>query len=174
MPRRKSHIIGLVLLLLIIVGWVFYVRPLKDRVADLHTSQSEKEVILIDLTKQADELKELSDSIPQDEAEKQRLLLNIPTSIEQYNLIQYFDSISRNYNLHFNNMNFIVSNDLTEEVGKIEITASFEGEKEDISDFFKVLEKSSRRIIVKSFQLRFDKDGNSVFDLQMEAYYQKV
>lgn len=174
MPRRKSHIVGLVLLLLVVIGWVFYVRPLKQKVTNLNTSQSEKEIILTDLTKQAAELTTLNDSLPQDEVEKQRLLLNIPTSLEQYNLIQYFDSVSRNYDLRFNNMNFTVSSDLTEEVGRIEITATFEGEKNDISDFFKVLEKSSRKILVKSFQLRFDKDGNSVFDLQMEAYYQKV
>lgn len=172
MARKKVRIFGFFLLALAIAGWVFYVKPVKTRIFELQEEMRKKTEEVATLESRLAELSLLEQELPQSDEERKRLLIAFPDTLNEDQIVQYFDTLGRRYSVTFGTLNFESGNELAPGISTLLISGSFEGEYVNLIKFLGAVEQSRRRIVVTSINAEVADAKASSFYLKMEAYYQ--
>lgn len=166
-----TQLLAIVLLLLMIVGSVFFILPLRDKIAEL---KAEKEVLaqeVATLDSKVLGLQALAETVSTSETTKQLLSAAVPSGYAQDELIVEVSEMANDLGFALNAVNF--SDTVSEEFGKaLSLNANFSGPYEELIAFLQKLETAKRLMRVLSLTLQRTDITNISFTLTVEAYYQ--
>ncbi|MFA6528427.1 MAG: type 4a pilus biogenesis protein PilO [Candidatus Gracilibacteria bacterium] len=174
---RKSstvlNLISMILLLVVIIGAVFYINPMKEQVTALSTELASKDTEVAELSARIAELETLRDEIGESGATEGKLLLQVPEGMDQSGIINDLNDLAIQAGIALNGMSFsAVDGDTSSVLG---VSASFDGDYDDLINFLETVEDNTRKIRVKSISVQLsEKDTvpHASFSLLMECYYQ--
>lgn len=168
---QLTQLLAIVLLLLMIVGSVFFILPLRDKIAEL---RGEKEVLaqeVATLDSKVLGLQALAETVSTSETTKQSLGAAVPSGYAQDALIVEFSEMANDLGFTLNAVNF--SDTVNEEFGKaLNLSANFSGPYEELIAFLQKIETAKRLMRVLSLTLQRTDITNITFTLTVEAYYQ--
>ncbi len=170
-PGQGSQLFAIVLLLLLIVGVLAFVLPMRGTVAELEVTKAAKADELQALQSELDALSTLASQVAESETTKQALLAAVPVGYSQDELILELSQMAQDSNFSLNAMNF--SQSVDENFGNtLSITANFSGSYDDLINFLQKLETAERLIRVTSLNVQLTSTSTVTFNLGLEAYYQ--
>lgn len=162
---------SVLLLILIVVGSVLFVLPMRDTIAELKITRDSVSDELQGLQSELESLEMLAEDVGKSEATKTALLSAVPSGYSQDALILELYEISDGLNFDLNAMNF--SGSVDQELGDvISVSANFSGSYDDLIDFLQKLENADRLMQVTSLSVQLTSTEDVVFNLNIEAYYQ--
>jgi len=178
-PSNKAPLIGALLIVMAIVGYVFYTSNLAAEVSVMKAAASSKSEEVKVLKAKLNGLEEAESELElTTEVKRLEILKSIPTSVRQDEIIRDLIEIAKNNDIELNSISF-AKNELDQEnIGKVKISASFEGNYQDLIVFLEGLERNGRLFKVDSIsvQLRkldFSDFARASFSLSIETYFQK-
>ncbi|MBU1019023.1 MAG: type 4a pilus biogenesis protein PilO [Patescibacteria group bacterium] len=167
------NLLSVVLLVAVVLGFVFYVNPLSQDVESLNADLEGKTAEVEDLIARVAELEGLSEELGASGVTEERLLLQVPEGESQDELLSDLADLAAEAGVDLNGVNF--SNVEGDNSGVINMSASFDGNYEDLIIFLEALEGNTRKIKVNSISVQLSEEGSGAhasFGLTMEAYYQ--
>lgn len=174
---RKSstflNLLSVVLLLIVIIAVVFYVNPMKEEASALSTQLVSKETSVSELMARVVELETLRDEIGESGATEGKLLLQVPSGMDQSGVIDDLNDLAVEAGVVLNGMSFSAIEG--GESGVLGVSASFDGDYEDLITFLQAVEDNTRKIRVKSISVQLSEEDSvphASFGLLMECYYQ--
>ncbi len=176
MNDSRPMIAGL-LLASVLLGALFYVRPLWDEVTQLSLGRDEKISTRDGIQNKINELMMLQQNLDlQSEVSLQTNLNAIPVGFEEDKLILHINALADESGVFMNGISFSIPSAVQPgEIGKVGINFSLTGSEGDLMTFLKKIESSSRKIVVKTIavQLGATDIGNRIsFNLSLETYFQ--
>jgi len=167
------NLLAVLFLVVTVVSVVSFINPMQAEVDSLQVQLDEKETQVVDLTSQIATLEVMRDELGSSGVSEEKLLLQVPYGVEQDQLIKDLSDLASEAGIELHGMSFsALEGDST---GSITISASFDGDYEDLIGFLDAVESNSRKLRVRSINVQLT-DENSVahanFSLLMEAYYQ--
>ena len=178
-PSAKGTMFGILLLVVAVAGYVFFARPLADELSVLETSlvvqNTALEKVKADMTKldEAEKSLELSTDI-----ERNVSLDQIPDKMQQDAVIRDLITIAENYEIDLKSISFSKGSGPNDNIGSLRISASFEGNYLDLTDFLEGLEQNDRLFKVESInvqisQLALSDIGRANFSLNIQTFFQQ-
>lgn len=168
---QSSQLLSILLLLLMIVGGVFLVLPMRDTIAELSTQRETATTELTALQTEYDALAALAEEVSKSQSTKDALMKAVPSGYAEDTLILDLAGMATEIGFKLNAMNFSAGSD--ENLGKtITVTANLTGTYDDLVDFLQKIESSERLMQVKSLNVQRTSATAIAFNLQIEAYYQ--
>lgn len=168
------NLLSVALLLAVVLGLLFFVNPMRTEIGLLETNLTEKELQVDDLSAKVAELEAIREEVGSSGISEDKLLTQVPEGVSQDELIVDLSEVSIAAGIELHGMSFsIVENE--EGVGVITVSASFDGDYEDLIGFLQAIEDSARKIKVKSINVQLSSEDDVAkanFSLLMEAYYQ--
>ncbi len=167
------NLLSVILLLIVIVAAVFYINPMKQDVSALAIQLESKEAQVSELMARVVELETLRDEIGKSGATEGKLLLQVPSGMDQSGIIADLNDLAAEAGVALNGMSFSAVEG--EESGVLWISASFDGDYEDLITFLQAVEDNPRKIRVKAISVQLSEEdavAHASFSLLMEAYYQ--
>ncbi|MBT3864512.1 hypothetical protein HOE67_03730 [Candidatus Peregrinibacteria bacterium] len=176
--KKILSLVGVILILGSVALYAFYTSSLSDEYDDakvsIETKTDEAEV----LSARIDVLKEAEGKMGlETEVQKKTLLDSIPVGLNQDDVIEDLVDIAASNDVVLHSVSFGKVKDLYEGVSALQISASFEGNYNDLIHFLKGIEGNARLFKVSSINVQVnyleELDLNRVsFSLSMNAYYQ--
>ncbi len=166
-------LLSVVLLLAVVLGVLFFINPMQAQIDDLSASLQTKETEVADLSAKIADLTAMQDELGVSGVSQEKLLLSVPEGAEQDELIKDLSGVANSAGVDLHGMSFsMIEGDVS---GVITISASFDGDYEDLMGFLEELEGNTRKINVKSISVQLSEEdavAKASFSLLMEAYYQ--
>ncbi|MEK7672644.1 MAG: type 4a pilus biogenesis protein PilO [Patescibacteria group bacterium] len=181
MFKTPSKIPTLVAMLLIVGSVAFYILYTKNISAELNTAQAnltDKTVELAEKTKQFDEISSAEESLDlTNEVARNDILKKVPSKMQQDQVITDIIDISEENGIKLASIGFSRSNSSDAKVSSLNVTASFEGNYLNLTDFLEAIEENARLFKVNSISVQINKlDLSDVerafFTLNIETFYQ--
>lgn len=175
---NKKPLIGVFLIVLAIAGYSFYTRSLADENSQLSADISSKTAELQALQTQIKTLKSAEDEYElSTEVERLESLKAIPLGLNQDEVINDLTEIAENYDITLHSISFGKGQVNSEGVASLRISASFEGNYLDLTDFLEGLEQNARLFVVDSIsvqvsQAEISNTERANFSLTIEAFFQ--
>lgn len=175
----KKTLIGIVLILVALVVYVFYVRPLSVSVGDLKDEVNSLQGELDVLSSQLATLDEAKDALGlSNEVEAFEVKKMIPSELQQDEVIRNIIEIAKVHDIELKSLGFGKGGTENAEVGSLRINSSFVGNYTDLVGFLEGLEQNSRLLKVNSISVQIDKLDllgfeRATFSLSMEAFFQE-
>ncbi|MEK7145832.1 MAG: type 4a pilus biogenesis protein PilO [Patescibacteria group bacterium] len=171
MKGQRSQLFALFLLILLVTGGIFFLKPLGVQVDDNRALLDTASAELQGLQAEYDDLKALADEVAKSEAKRDELLSAVPAGYDEDGLILEITGMATEAGFTVNAMNMALGND--QELGKtITVTANFEGTYEDLIGFLQKVENADRAFNVETINVQLTSTTEVVFNLSIEAYYQ--
>ena len=178
-PSAKGTMFGILLLVVAVAGYVFFARPLADELSVLETSlvvqNTALEKVKADMTKldEAEKSLELSTDI-----ERNVSLDQIPDKMQQDAVIRDLITIAENYEIDLKSISFSKGSGPNDNIGSLRISAIFEGNYLDLTDFLEGLEQNDRLFKVESInvqisQLALSDIERANFSLNIQTFFQQ-
>lgn len=177
-PKNTKNIISLLLVLAILVIYMYYIRPTRADLKDYRQNLIAAEQKLTDLQNKVAEVENLKSSITQNAAERQLLLAQVPTEVDQDGLIKDLNRLASSRGIELKNIGFSLGKvDPDTRVGVMTMSTGFEGTYQDLINLLADMEKNVRRMRVKNISVQVlevsrDVSANVTFTLAIESYYQ--
>ncbi|MDP4007957.1 MAG: type 4a pilus biogenesis protein PilO [Candidatus Peregrinibacteria bacterium] len=177
--QNKKNIISLILVLAILVVYMYYIQPSRGVLAQDTQNLVASEQKLNDLKNSVAELESLKASIPESAAQRQLLLAQVPTEVDQDGLIKDLNRLAQSRGIELKNIGFSLAKaDPNTKVGVITMSTGFEGTYQDLINLLADIEKNARRMRVKNISVQVlevsrDVSANVTFTLAIESYYQE-
>ncbi len=176
---NKSTLVGVFFVLLSIVIYTLFVRPIgaaNDLVKQQVDTKRQELVALEDKIKMLEQAE--GDLQLNSEVEKQEVLKAVPASMKQDEVIKDLIEIAESYQVSLGSISFGKGVGSADEVGVLRINANFEGDYSDLESFLKGLEDNGRFFRVESINVQLDDLALSTvtradFSLVIEAFFQK-
>lgn len=166
-----SQLVSVLLLLLIGVGIMIFVLPMRDKIATLKESRDTVASELESLQSEYDALSALSEDTAASDASKQELLNAVPSGYSQDDLILELSGLAEAADFDLNAMNF--SEAVDQEFGNtVLVSANLSGSYNDLVTFLQKVENADRLMNVQSISVQLTGTDSIVFNLNIEAYYQ--
>lgn len=171
MKGQRSQFFALFLLVLLVAGGVFFLRPLGVQVEENRATLDTKSIELQSLQAEYDDLKTLADEVAKSEAKRDELLSAVPSGYNEDGLILELTTMATEAGFIVNAINVSLGND--QELGKtITVTSNFEGTYDNLIGFLQKVENADRAFNVKAINVQLTSTTEVVFNLSIEAYYQ--
>lgn len=168
---QSSQVVSMVLLLLIVVGTVVFILPMRDEVTLLKANKVTAEGELLALDTEYNSLSALSAEVAKSEATRTALLSAVPSYPSQDSLILELSAIAVASNFDLNAMSFSEETDAN--YGNILLTTiNVSGEYSDLQTFLQQLESAKRLLRVKSLSVQLTSETTVSLNLAIEAFYQ--
>jgi len=169
MQKNKS-ILGLILLLVTVVLYSFWVKPISIEVADLQAT--------LDNTKsqvQSTELENVDKNIKLTSLEKNLLEQAIPTGFDQEKIIKTLNTMAIENLIQINNISFNRSSSADSiDIKTVQMSLNGRASDGNLRSFIHQLENSNRVFIIKNLNLSLSDLGaltQTSFTLNIEAYF---
>ncbi|MFA7685766.1 MAG: hypothetical protein WCX95_03115 [Candidatus Gracilibacteria bacterium] len=176
---RSMPLIGVFVILLSVVAFVFFVRPIGKQVDELKASVISKTQELDISNKQIAEMKSAEDTYGlTSELQRMEMLRSVPLGVKQDGAIEDLVDLSKENNIDLTSIGFGKGMTDKEKIGSLQVSAGFEGTYEDLIEFLKDLEQNKRLFKVNSISVQLvDTDvvgfKRAIFSLAMETFYQE-
>ncbi|PIZ75285.1 hypothetical protein COY05_04075 [Candidatus Peregrinibacteria bacterium CG_4_10_14_0_2_um_filter_38_24] len=176
---NKSALVGVFLLLLIVVGYVFYTKGLAAEVSGMNADISSKNIQIEQSKAKVAEMTQAESELDlSSEVKKTELLKSVPSDVNQDQVIRDLIDMAKAHDIKLNSIGFGKGASSKEGVGSLRINASFEGNYSDLVSFLESLEQSARVLIVDSINVQLGKTDlldstRATFSLSMQAFYLK-
>lgn len=176
---RKTQLFGLLLLVFAVVGYVVFLRPLSTQIdivkTDLVTKTGQVDVLKLQIDEFEKSEKELELST---EVQRLEILKAVPTELDQDGVIRDIVEIAETYDIELKSISFGKGGTKHDGVGALRISASFEGNYTDLTDFLEGLEQNARLFKVDSISVQINKlDITDIeranFALTIESFFQQ-
>ncbi len=166
-----TQLVSILLLLLLVVGVLIFVLPMRSTIDELQIERDAVEDELQGLQSEYESLETLSEEVAKSEATKTALLSAVPNGYSQDELILELSEMAEDLDFELNAMNF--SDSVSQEYGNtLTVTANLAGDYDDLIDFLQKLETADRLMRVTSLSVQLTSTEDVVFNLNIEAYYQ--
>ena len=165
---------SVVLLLAVVLGLLFFVNPMRAEIGLMEVNLAEKELQVSELSAKVAELEAIKEEVCSSGISEDKLLTQVPEGISQDELIVDLSELSTTAGIELHGMSFSTV-ESEDGAGAVSISASFDGDYEDLIGFLQAVEDSSRKIKVKSINVQLSSEDDvakASFSLLMEAYYQ--
>lgn len=176
---RKTQLFGLLLLVFAIVGYVVFLRPLSAQIDTIKTDLVTKTGQVDTLKLQIDEFEKAEKELELGtEVQRIEILKAIPIELDQDEVIRDIVEIAETYDIELKSISFGKGGTKHDGVGALRISASFEGNYTDLTDFLEGLEQNARLFKVDSISVQINKlDITDVeranFALTIESFFQQ-
>lgn len=176
---RKSQLFGLLLLVFAVTGYVVFLRPLSAQIDTLKTDLVTKTGQVDTLKLQIDEFEKAEKELELGtEVQRLEILKAVPTQLDQDEVIRDIVDIAETYDIELKSISFGKGGTKHEGVGALRISASFEGNYTDLTDFLEGLEQNARLFKVDSISVQINKlDITDIeranFALTIESFFQQ-
>jgi len=175
----QGTMIGVLLVILSIAGYVFYTAGVAGENAKIKTeieaksaeiSLFEAENVKVDSAKEALNLTGVVDQITS--------IAAVPADLKQDDVIKTVIDVADAFDIVLNSISFSRSSSELDGVSVLRINASFEGNYADLIDFLEGLEEDDRLFLVDSINVQIAKVGISDleranFSLSIDTFYQQ-
>ncbi|HAU40293.1 MAG: Tfp pilus assembly protein PilO [Candidatus Peregrinibacteria bacterium GW2011_GWF2_43_17] len=168
------NLMSVVLLLAVVLGLLFFVNPMRAEIGLMEVNLAEKELQVSELSAKVAELEAIKEEVGSSGISEDKLLTQVPEGISQDELIVDLSELSTTAGIELHGMSFSTV-ESEDGAGAVSISASFDGDYEDLIGFLQAVEDSSRKIKVKSINVQLSSEDDvakASFSLLMEAYYQ--
>lgn len=176
---RSLPLVGVFMVLISVVAFVFFVKPLGKQVSDLKVSVLEKTQKLEATDKQIAEMKNAKEAYGlNNELQRTQMLGLIPEGVKQDGAIEDIVALADENNVDLTSIGFGKGMTDKEKIGSLQVSAGFDGTYEDLIEFLKDLEQNKRMFKVNSISVQLvntDVIGfkRAIFSLAMETFYQE-
>lgn len=168
---QSSQLMSILLLLLIIVGSVVFVLPMRDKITEYEAQKVTLTTELQTLETQYDDLSALAKEVSQSETAKLKLLASVPVGYDQDALILELTKLAEDTGFSLNAISFSLGQ--SEVFGKtISVATNVKGSFNQMVDFLQKLEGADRLMRVVSLSVQRMSATDVGFNLAIEAYYQ--
>jgi len=175
---HSYYLPAFLLLLLTLIGFFFYVRPLWDEVGSLALGRDDLMMQKTGMTDRLASLKQVQQQLDTgSEIGRETSLTAIPERFEEDKLLMDIVKLSRESDVSMGGVNFGISGEsATGEVATATISLNLTGTEGALMNFLKGIEANPRKIVVKSITVQKASAQSGVqltnFNLSMETYYQ--
>ena len=174
--NNQKFLPALIIFIVVLIGAVFFVKPLWGEVNDLSTGRDEKLQQKDQLTGQLQNLQEIQKAMTEgSEVAQQTTLNSVPQRFEQDKLISDLTTIAKAKNIVLNSVNFSVNAASTDRVKKATVNANLTGDLGGLLDFLKGVEANARKLSVKTVSVQSGTTDTGIprvnFNVNMETYY---
>ncbi len=154
--HSKPSLIPVLLLLLLLAGGVFYLKPLYDEVSRLQTGIITKRAEKSELEKKIADLKALQQNIEQgSEVVTQTSAAAIPEKMDQDKLLADLSALSLKNDVIMNSVNFSQPVEAkNSSLQRVSVNANFSGTQGSLINLLKGIEGNSRKLVVKSISVQ--------------------
>ena len=179
-PNQNQHakkmLPTLMIFILILLGAVFFVKPLWAEVSDLSLGRDEKLAQKDTLTTQLQNLQNIQQQVNQgSEVSFQNTLNAVPQRFEQDKLIADITAIAKSKDILLNSVNFSINASNSERVKRATVNANLTGNLSGLLDFLKGIEANPRKFSVKTVSVQTGSTDAGIprvnFNVNMETYY---
>jgi len=171
MSQRSSQLIPILLLILIVVGSVFFVVPMRDNIENLQIQKAESNESLALLQSEYDDLNALSEEISKSQATQDALKKAVPAGMAQDELILELIDMAKDLGFDANVLSFSLRTD--KDYGNtVGISLSLTGAYDDLIEYLQLLEGADRLMSVTSISVQRTNTEAISFGVNLEAYYQ--
>lgn len=171
MKQQVSQALAILLLLLMILGSVLFVLPLREKTKAQQVALDSLNTEVASLEQDYESLSALSQEVSSSEATRQALMTAVPTGSSQDTLILDLSKMIGDLGFTLNAMNF--SSSVDEEFGHVlSITTNVSGSADKLVSLLQKLEASQRLLRVTSLNVQRTGQTSVAFNIHMEAYYQ--
>lgn len=175
----KGALFGVLLILVAIVGYVFFARPVAEDVNAMKNDLVAKNIEVEELRQEValfEKAKEDLEAVT--EVQRRESLQAVPFGMSQDDVIRDLLSIARGNDVVLRSVSFSRGSSGLEGVGILRINAGFEGSYDKLTSFLRGLENNARIFKVTSInvqvrQLEFVDLEMASFSLSIETFYQK-
>lgn len=168
---QSSQLLSILLLLLIVVGSVVFVLPMRKDLVTLKTQEAAASGELQALDAEYAELSALSEQVAKSESVKEALLKAVPVGYEQDALILELSDLAEKTGFTLNSVGFSLGSD--EVLGNtLSVTMNVSGSYASLVEFLQKLETADRLLKVSSLSVQRTGASSVSFNLQIDAYYQ--
>lgn len=180
--KKESNagaLIGVLLILAAITGYVFLAKPVMTDAATKKVEVTTKEQELTDLKAQVEEFEKSKSELQlATEVQRRESLNAVPVEVDQDEVIRDLMGIAEKNNILLSSIGFSKGVSTQEGVGILRISSSFEGNYNDLTNFLQGLETNPRifRVATINVQIRkldFVDIERANFSLSIETFYQQ-
>lgn len=172
------YLLSFLILLAVVAGFWFYVRPLWDEVASLEMGRDEMLAERDDMQARLDALKQVEQQVEEgSEVAREMSLTAIPERFEEENLIMDIAELSRENDVTMGGISFGIPGDSASgSIVTATINLNLTGEPGKLLGFLKGVEANPRKMVVKSIAVQNASDESGLelanYNLNIETYYQ--
>lgn len=177
-PSSKGTLVGVLLLVVAVAAYVFFARPISADLDVLEANLTTKTVELDKLKTEIAELNKAEDALDlTSEVQKTESLKEVPDKMYQDQVIRDLIEIAENYEIALRSISFSKGSGPNDKIGSLRISASFEGNYLDLTDFLEGLEQNDRIFKVESINVQLSQLSLSdlervSFSLNIQTYFQ--
>jgi Tfp pilus assembly protein PilO len=171
-----NALLALLIFIVVLLGAVFYVKPLWDDVNSLSLGRDDKIQQQQQLAAQLQSLQSIQQSMAQSsEVSQQTTLDSIPQRLEQDKLITDVTAIAKANDITLNSVTFSVSPSSSDRVKTAGVNANLTGDFSGLLGFLKGAETNTRKLTVKNVSVQTGTTDTGIpqvnFNVNMSAYY---
>lgn len=177
-PSKIAVLFGILLILASVAAYTFFTKSLSDDVAVTRGYLADQHDKVLELQAEIQSFEGAEDQLGlTTEVERLAAKRAIPTELNQDEVIRNLIEISKVHDITLNSLSFGKGATGKDGINSLRITAGFEGNYSDLTNFLQGLEQNARifRVNSISVQLSNVQVGNikrANFSLSMEAFYQ--
>lgn len=179
-PSKAGTFIGVLLVLVALVGYLFYTKPLAADVAVMETDITAKETEIESIKSKIAGFENAEEELGiATEVQKIESLRAIPSTMKQDEVIRDVINITDTYDIELKSLSFGEGSSEYDGVNALNINASFEGNYTDLVTFLEGIEQNPRIFKIKSINVQLNELDvldikRATFSLAMEAYFAEV
>jgi len=176
---RVGTLVGIVLVFIALVGYLFYSKPLSGEVSVLESEISSKSGEIEEIKGKIDEFEKAEKELGiSSEVQRLESLKAIPAQMYQDEVIRDVIQIIDTYDIELKSLSFGQGSSDYENVEALSVNASFEGNYGDLVSFLEAVEQNARIFKVDSISVQVNQLDildikRATFSLSMKAFFQK-
>jgi len=174
--NNTSTVVSLVLVLAILMGGFFWLKPNWDEVSALNLTLQARETTKQSTEVELQKLKDAQTTLDQgSEITKETVLTAIPDKFSQDQLITQITDLTKKFDINMSSISFSIPINSNEVIKKATMNVSMTSSEGDFLSFLNALENNARKLVVKNITVQFGSSGdlNRVnFNVSMEAFFQ--
>jgi Tfp pilus assembly protein PilO len=168
---QSSQLLSILLLMLMMVGGVFFVLPMRDTIVELSTQRDTVTTEISVLRTEYDALAALAEEVSKSASTKEALMKAVPSGYGEDTLLLDVAAMAGDAGFKLNAINFSLGTDA--DLGNtITVTTNLTGDYDQLVEFLQKVESSERLMQVKSLNIQRTSATAVAFNVQIEAYYQ--
>ncbi|MBD3360533.1 type 4a pilus biogenesis protein PilO [Candidatus Peregrinibacteria bacterium] len=178
-PSKTAPLLGVLLILASVAGYIFFTEPLSDDVSAMKDSVSSASESIDELKQEIENFQEAQEELKvSTEVQRIEVLKSVPVAVNQDEVIRDIIGITEDYDIDLNSISFGKSGANIEGVESLRVNASFEGSYLDLINFLEAVEQNARLLRINSISVQISTIAitglqRATFSLSMEAFYQE-
>lgn len=174
--HSKKSLPALIIFIIVLVGAIFFVKPLWDDVNSLSLGRDDKMHQKDLLTTQLQELQNIQKTMAEgSEVAQQTTLNSVPQRFEQDKLLTDLTKIAKTNDILLNSVNFSINAASVDRIKRATVNANLTGNLGSLLNFLKGVEANPRKLSVKTVSVQTGATDTGIprvnFNINMETYY---